>query len=161
MHANEVASRDRLIDALWGESPPPSASDGLDTYVYRLRKLIGHGRLPRHGGGYLLSVEGGELDADRFELLVSNAGEAAAAGDSRGAARMLTDARHCGAARPWLTCCTSRSLVIEPGTWRNSAAGALESRSRQSWTAVAGQRSSPNWSTLWPIIRFGNGWWRR
>jgi YVTN family beta-propeller protein len=92
LHANKVASRDRLIDALWGESPPPSASDALDTYVYRLRKLIGHGRLARHGGGYLLSVGSGELDADRFELLVSSAGEAAAAGDSRGAARILTDA---------------------------------------------------------------------
>ena len=92
LHANEVASRDRLIDALWGESPPPSASDALDTYVYRLRKLIGYGRLARHGGGYLLSVEAGELDAGRFELLVSSAGEAAGAGDSRGAARMLTDA---------------------------------------------------------------------
>ena len=92
LHANEVASRDRLIHALWGESPPPSASDALDTYVYRLRKLIGYGRLARHGGGYLLSVEAGELDAGRFELLVSSAGEAAGAGDSRGAARMLTDA---------------------------------------------------------------------
>jgi YVTN family beta-propeller protein len=92
LHANEAASRDRLIDALWGESPPPSASDALDTYVYRLRKLIGHGRLTRHGGGYLLSVEAGELDADRFELLVSSAGEAAAAGDPRRAARILTDA---------------------------------------------------------------------
>lgn len=59
LHANEVASRDRLIHALWGESPPPSASDALDTYVYRLRKLIGYGRLARHGGGYLLSVEAG------------------------------------------------------------------------------------------------------
>jgi YVTN family beta-propeller protein len=91
LHANEVASRDRLIDALWGESPPPSASDALDTYIYRLRKLIGHDRLARHRGGYLLSVEAGELDAGRFELLVSSAREAAAAGDSRGAARMLTD----------------------------------------------------------------------
>ena len=70
----------------------PAPATSLDTYVYRLRKLIGHDRLARHGGGYLLSVEAGELDADRFELLVSSAGEAAAAGDSRGAARMLADA---------------------------------------------------------------------
>jgi YVTN family beta-propeller protein len=92
LHANEAVSRDRLIDALWGESPPPSASESLDTYIYRLRKLIGHDRLARRGGGYVLSVEPGELDAGRFELLVRNASQAANAGDSRGAARMLADA---------------------------------------------------------------------
>ena len=68
LHANEVVSRDRLIDALWGESPPPSASESLDAYVYRLRKLTGRDRLARRGGGYVLSVEDGELDASQFEL---------------------------------------------------------------------------------------------
>jgi DNA-binding SARP family transcriptional activator len=92
LHANQAVSRDRLIDALWGDSPPPSASESLDTYIYRLRKLIGHGRLARPGSGYLLSVEPGELDAGRFELLVANGSQAAEAGDSRGAATMLADA---------------------------------------------------------------------
>jgi YVTN family beta-propeller protein len=92
LHANEAVSRDRLIDALWGDSPPPSASESLDTYIYRLRKLIGRGRLARHGGGYLLLVEAGELDADRFGLLVSGARAAADAGDGQDAARMLTEA---------------------------------------------------------------------
>jgi YVTN family beta-propeller protein len=92
LHANEVLSRDRLIDALWGESPPPSASESLDAYVYRLRKLVGRDRLARRGGGYVLSVEAGELDASQFELLVASARRAADAGDGRGAARMLADA---------------------------------------------------------------------
>jgi YVTN family beta-propeller protein len=92
LHANEAVSRDRLIDALWGESPPPSASESLDAYVYRLRKLVGHDRLVRRGSGYVMSVEAGELDADRFGLLVTSAHEAADAGDRRGAARMLTEA---------------------------------------------------------------------
>jgi YVTN family beta-propeller protein len=92
LHANETVSRDRLIDALWSESPPPSASESLDTYIYRLRKLTGRDRLVRHGGGYRLLVEAGEFDADRFELLVARARAAADAGDSRGAARMLTEA---------------------------------------------------------------------
>ena len=92
LHANRAVSRDRLIDALWGESPPPSASESLDAYVYRLRKLVGHDRLVRCGSGYVLSVQAGELDADRFELLVANARRAADAGDSRGAARLLAEA---------------------------------------------------------------------
>ena len=92
LHANEAVARDRLIDALWGESPPRSASESLDAYIYRLRKLLGHDRLVRRGSGYVLSVEAGELDADRFELLVTSARQAADAGDSQGAARMLTEA---------------------------------------------------------------------
>jgi len=92
LHANEVVSRDRLVDALWGESPPPSASESLDAYVYRLRKLIGHDRLVRRGGGYVLSVEAGELDADRFEVLIASARQAGEAGDSRSAAGMLAEA---------------------------------------------------------------------
>lgn len=92
LHANEVISRDRLIDALWGESPPPSASESLDAYVYRLRKLTGRDRLARRGGGYVLSVEAGDLDASRFELLVASARRAADAGDGREAAKMLADA---------------------------------------------------------------------
>jgi DNA-binding SARP family transcriptional activator len=92
LHANQVVSRDRLVDALWGESPPPSASESLDAYIYRLRKLIGRDRLARRGSGYVLSVEAGELDADRFELLVASARQAADAGDGRSAVRMLTDA---------------------------------------------------------------------
>jgi YVTN family beta-propeller protein len=92
LDANKAVSRARLIDALWGESPPPSASESLDAYIYRLRKLIGHDRLVRHGSGYVLSVQAGELDADRFELLVANARRAADAGDSQGAARTLTQA---------------------------------------------------------------------
>jgi DNA-binding SARP family transcriptional activator len=92
LHANKPVSRDRLIDALWGDSPPPSASESLDTYIYRLRKLVGHDRLARRGSGYLLSAEPGELDAGRFELLVAKGSQAADAGDSRGAATMLADA---------------------------------------------------------------------
>jgi YVTN family beta-propeller protein len=92
LHANQAVSRDRLIDALWGESPPPSASESLDAYIYRLRRLVGHERLVRRGSGYVLSVKAGELDADRFGLLVTSARIAADAGDSRGAAGMLAEA---------------------------------------------------------------------
>src|SRR5450755_983112 len=80
LHANEIVSRDQLIDALWGELPPPSAAASLDTYLYRLRKLLGHDRLLREARGYLLRVEPGELDVDQFERLVANAGRPAEAG---------------------------------------------------------------------------------
>jgi YVTN family beta-propeller protein len=92
LHANDVVPRDQLIDALWGEEPPPSAAESLDTHVYRLRKLLDHDRLPRNAGGYLLRVEPGELDVDRFDRLVASAGSAAEAGDHTAAAGELTEA---------------------------------------------------------------------
>jgi two-component SAPR family response regulator len=69
LHANEVVSRDRLIDGLWGERPPPTAAHTLDNYVSRLRKALGEARLSTRPPGYMLRVEGDELDLDRFERL--------------------------------------------------------------------------------------------
>src|ERR1700733_10375426 len=86
LQRNEVVTRDHLVDALWGQRPPRSAAESLDTYVYRLRKLLGHDRLKREAGGYLLRVEPGELDIDEFERLVSCARAAADADDLAAAA---------------------------------------------------------------------------
>ena len=86
LHPNEAVSRDRLIDALWGENPPPSAHQSLDTYVSRLRRALGQDRLVRRPAGYMLVVEAGERDLDRFEELLGAARESAAAGNAAGAA---------------------------------------------------------------------------
>jgi ABC-type transport system substrate-binding protein/DNA-binding SARP family transcriptional activator len=82
---NSVVSRDLLIDALWGPRLPPSAADSLDTYLYRLRKLLGPDRLVRDAGGYRLRIEPGELDADEFERLVTSAASAVADDPARAA----------------------------------------------------------------------------
>jgi peptide/nickel transport system substrate-binding protein len=86
LHPNEAVSRDRLIDAVWGENPPPSAHRSLDTYVSRLRRALGRDRLVRQAGGYVLVVEPGERDVDRFEERLRAARESTAAGDSAAAA---------------------------------------------------------------------------
>jgi DNA-binding SARP family transcriptional activator/DNA-binding beta-propeller fold protein YncE len=67
LHANEVVSTDRLIDELWGERPPATAQTGLHGYVSQLRKLLGSRRVETRGSGYLLRVEEGEVDGERFE----------------------------------------------------------------------------------------------
>ncbi len=41
LHANQAVSTDRLIDAVWGETPPTSASDALQVHVHALRKALG------------------------------------------------------------------------------------------------------------------------
>ena len=44
LHANEVVSLDRLIDELWGGTPPDSAANIVQGYVSHLRKALEPGR---------------------------------------------------------------------------------------------------------------------
>ncbi|MGH2840471.1 MAG: AfsR/SARP family transcriptional regulator, partial [Solirubrobacteraceae bacterium] len=46
LHSNEVVSTERLIDMLWGESPPPTAATALQGYVSQLRKVLEPEREP-------------------------------------------------------------------------------------------------------------------
>ncbi len=70
LHPNEVVSTDRLIDGIWGETPPASATNALQVHVHTLRSALGADRIVTRAPGYLLRVEDGELDAQRFEQLV-------------------------------------------------------------------------------------------
>lgn len=92
LNANEIVSRDRLVDSLWSEHAPESAQRSLDTYVSRLRTLLGGERIERRPPGYLLRVEPGELDLERFEALLEQGRTAAAAGDPATARAQLRDA---------------------------------------------------------------------
>jgi predicted ATPase/DNA-binding SARP family transcriptional activator len=73
LRANEAVGRDRLIEAVWGDDPPATAANALQVHVHGLRKLLGPGRLETRGNAYLLHVEPGELDVERFEDLVRQA----------------------------------------------------------------------------------------
>ncbi|HXV58661.1 MAG TPA: BTAD domain-containing putative transcriptional regulator, partial [Gaiellaceae bacterium] len=90
--AGEVVSRDRLIDALWGESPPASAANALQVQVHSLRKLLGQERIATEGPGYRLQVEAGELDAERFERLVTRGRCELGSGNAEAAAAALHEA---------------------------------------------------------------------
>ena len=102
LHRNGVVSADRLMDELWGESPPASALRTLQAYVSRLRKALtnGNGRpsglngdvLLTQGRGYLLRIASGELDLDRFSEMAERARDALAAGNPQEAAVLLRDA---------------------------------------------------------------------
>src|SRR5262245_3167598 len=69
LEAGRVVSVERIVDALWGERPPATAAKVVQGYASRLRKLLPEDALRRHGPGYVLRVEEGQLDRDRFELL--------------------------------------------------------------------------------------------
>jgi DNA-binding SARP family transcriptional activator/sugar lactone lactonase YvrE len=88
LHANEVVSRERLIDELWDASPPETATAALQVHVSQLRKALGHNAIATRSPGYVIHVEEGKLDLDRFERLI----EAAWTEDSAAAAETLRDA---------------------------------------------------------------------
>jgi len=79
--ANRVVAADRLIDALWREEPPPSASATLQAHVSKLRRVLGEDAIIHRAGGYGLRVSCEQIDACRFERLLLDA-EAAIVRDS-------------------------------------------------------------------------------
>ena len=82
-------SAERIIDVLWGETPPATARKALQVYVSRLRRILGAGVLETRAPGYLIRVQDGELDAQRFERLVAQGKQALATGEP-GSRRRLT-----------------------------------------------------------------------
>jgi predicted ATPase/DNA-binding SARP family transcriptional activator len=70
--SDQPIPRDRLIDELWGESPPPSAGKALSVYLSRLRAQLGD-VIVFSAGAYRLAGGDFELDAERFRSLVAEA----------------------------------------------------------------------------------------
>ncbi|HEY7484350.1 MAG TPA: BTAD domain-containing putative transcriptional regulator [Streptosporangiaceae bacterium] len=69
LHPNEVVSADRLVDEVWGESPPPTAVKMIQGYVSGLRKALGAHTIVTHAHGYAARIAPGSLDAERFHAL--------------------------------------------------------------------------------------------
>jgi len=83
LHPRAVVPADRLVDAVWGDAPPPNAAVALRAYVSRLRAVLpplaGAPRLRYRAPGYELELTPDELDAGVFAQLVAEAREHAAA----------------------------------------------------------------------------------
>jgi predicted ATPase/DNA-binding SARP family transcriptional activator len=97
LNANRAVSSDAVIDAVWG-TEREGAAKRLQMAVLRLRKtlepLAGQdgSRLRTVRGGYLLSVEPGEIDAERFADGVHDGRRALEVGDPARAREVLTEA---------------------------------------------------------------------
>src|SRR5436190_12891999 len=89
---NRVVSVGRLVEDLWGDEPPETATKALQGYVSQLRKALGADRLLTKPPGYSLRVEDGELDLDRFEVLAREGRELLGSGESKAAAKRLAEA---------------------------------------------------------------------
>jgi YVTN family beta-propeller protein len=92
LRRGEAVSSDRLIDELWGERPPATAAKTLQGYVSHLRKALGNDVLVTRGGGYLLEATPEQVDAGRFEAMVTEARRELAGGDTARARELLSSA---------------------------------------------------------------------
>jgi YVTN family beta-propeller protein len=72
LQLGRTVSADRLSQGLWGDEPPASAPKMIQLYVSHLRRAIdGDGaQIVTRGRGYELQINGGEVDAIRFECLL-------------------------------------------------------------------------------------------
>jgi len=75
--ANTPVSVDALVDVLWEGRPTESAHKKVQLHVHRLRRRLGDpGRIRFEHSGYTLAVYPDELDADRFDRLLTEGAEA-------------------------------------------------------------------------------------
>jgi DNA-binding SARP family transcriptional activator len=95
LDANRVVSSDRLVDRLWGETPPPRAMATLRAYISNLRRAI-DSRPPAlvvtKPPGYVLQVEDRSIDARTFEHLAEEGRRALDAGEPDRASQLLARA---------------------------------------------------------------------
>jgi DNA-binding SARP family transcriptional activator/Flp pilus assembly protein TadD len=80
LSANRVVAIGRLLEAMYGEGLPPTARSQAQITISALRRQFAssqHGAIiTTHSHGYVIRVEAGELDAERFEETVAAAHEA-------------------------------------------------------------------------------------
>ncbi|MDH6144758.1 DNA-binding SARP family transcriptional activator [Kitasatospora sp. GP30] len=91
-----AASAGELITALWGATPPNSASAMLRTYAWRWRKELERDRsapaiLTSLGDGYRMVLPAENVDAVRVESLAASALAATRKGEDHARARRLLD----------------------------------------------------------------------
>ena len=85
--AGRPIGRDRLIEVLWGDSPPDGAANNVQVYVSRLRGELGRDTIETSSLGYALAAKI-ELDSAVFERML----ELARATDLVEALRVYDDA---------------------------------------------------------------------
>ncbi|HEY5429742.1 MAG TPA: BTAD domain-containing putative transcriptional regulator, partial [Solirubrobacteraceae bacterium] len=95
VRANELVSMPQLIQELFGEAPAEGAPNAVHVAISRLRRVLDgcdDAVLRTRPGGYVLELDGEQLDATAFTRLLEEGRELVAAGDSAAAAARLREA---------------------------------------------------------------------
>ncbi|HEY0451259.1 AfsR/SARP family transcriptional regulator [Actinophytocola sp.] len=79
LRANQVVTIQELTDYLWDEAPPERPRAAIQTYLGRLRRVLGDGQasIRTVPGGYVLDLDPMELDLGRFRRWVRQASDTA------------------------------------------------------------------------------------
>jgi DNA-binding SARP family transcriptional activator len=73
LDANRVVSVEAIVDALWGQRPPPSAYKLVQVYISQLRKSLGRESIETRSPGYRLPATIEQHDLAQFEKLTEQA----------------------------------------------------------------------------------------
>ena len=73
VYHGQVVSTDRLVDLLWGESAPRTATTSLQNAVSQLRRALGADVVETRAPGYVFAADPAAIDAVRFEALLAEA----------------------------------------------------------------------------------------
>jgi DNA-binding SARP family transcriptional activator len=92
-----AVTADRLAGDLWpvdgpDQAAPADSGNALQALVSRLRHAAGPGIIEHRAGGYVLTVDPGDVDATQFERAVGQGRAALAAGDPGAGAALLRGA---------------------------------------------------------------------
>ncbi|GAA2709198.1 BTAD domain-containing putative transcriptional regulator [Actinoplanes palleronii] len=126
LHRGEIVSTDRLADALWGDTPPATPLNTLQSHISHLRRLLGgrHTIVPQ-SPGYLLDPARVGTDVADVERLIGEAGQAP--GETR--AGLLHEALSLWRGRPLAD--------VAPGPWLQGQTARLEHLRRQALRMLA------------------------
>ena len=114
LHRGHSVGVEQLVDALWSDDPPRSATKTLQTYISGLRRILPDESLRTVPGGYELVLAGEDFDADVFEALTKSARRKLTGGELAGAAELLEEG---------LALWRGRALADMPGGFNWVAAG--------------------------------------
>ena len=146
IRAGQVVSTDRLLDELWGEQPPKTATTSLQNMVSQLRKLLGADVLVTRPPGYVLQVEPDQVDAARFERLVADAAEGTGRRAREAPARGARALARTAARRPRVRALRRRrgpsARGAPPGTRSRSGSTPISSSDSAASSCPSSSRSS-------------------
>jgi DNA-binding SARP family transcriptional activator len=77
LNSGRVVGTDRLVDQVWGENAPKTATTSLHNAISRLRRELGPDVLATQAPGYVLRITPEQVDANRFESQLRAARRAA------------------------------------------------------------------------------------
>jgi DNA-binding SARP family transcriptional activator len=109
--AGHAVAVDLLHRTLWGDRPPDSADNTLQSYISDLRHMLGTAAIKRVGHAYELDIDPQHIDGVHFETLLGQA--IAAKDDPEQCSRLCRDALRLWRGRPFGDLAEDESFRLE------------------------------------------------